>query len=67
LDAEALQIIAIIATSRKVTCSIPDVVIGIFYWNKSPGSIMTMGSTYAVADISGRNTSWGVIVVDAYG
>jgi hypothetical protein len=43
LDAEALQIIGIIATSRKVTCSIPDGVIGIFYWNKSPGSIMTMG------------------------
>jgi hypothetical protein len=30
LEAEALKIIAIIATSRKVTCSIPDGVIGIF-------------------------------------
>jgi hypothetical protein len=30
LEAEPLQIIAIIATRRKVPCSIPDGVIGIF-------------------------------------
>jgi hypothetical protein len=47
------------ATSRKVTGSIPDGVIGIFYWHNPSGRTMALGLTQPLTEISTRNISWG--------
>ena len=48
------------ATSRKVAGSIPDGVIGIFYWHNSSGLTMTLGLNQPLTEMSTRNISWGV-------
>ena len=47
------------ATSRKVAGSIPDGVIGIFYWHNSSGRIMALGLTQPLTEMSITNISWG--------
>ena len=39
--------------------SIPDCVIGIFYWHNPSGCTMTLGSTQPLTEMSSRNVSWG--------
>jgi hypothetical protein len=51
--------VATCATSRKVAGSIPDGVIGIFYWHNPSGSTMTLRSTQPLTEMSTRNISWG--------
>jgi hypothetical protein len=46
------------ATSRKVTGSIPDGVIGIFQWLNPSGRTMAMESTQPLTEMSTRNPSW---------
>ena len=46
------------ATSRKVTCLIPDGVIGIFHWHNPSGRTMALGSTQHLTEMSTRNISW---------
>ena len=57
------------ATSRKVAGSVPGGVIGIFHWHNSSGSIMALGSTQPLTEMSTSNTSWGwgVKAAGAYG
>ena len=55
------------ATSRKVAGSIPDGVIGIFYWHNPSSRTIALGSTQPLTQMSTRNISWGVKVVSAYG
>jgi hypothetical protein len=47
------------ATSRKVTGSIPDGVIGIFRGHNPSGRTMTLGSTQPLTEMSTMNISWG--------
>jgi hypothetical protein len=47
------------ATNRKVAGSIPDAVIGIFYWHNPSGRTMALGLTQPLTDMSTRNISWG--------
>ena len=47
------------ATSRKVTGSIPDGVIGIFHWHNPSNRTMALGSTQPLTDMSTRSISWG--------
>jgi hypothetical protein len=44
----------------KVAGSIPDGVIGVFYWPNPSGRTMTLRSTQHVTEIGTRNISWGV-------
>ena len=44
------------ATSRKVSGSIPNGFFGIFYWHKSSGRTMNLGSTQPL-ERNNRNTS----------
>jgi len=46
------------ATSRKVTGSIPDVVIGIFYRHNPFGCTMALRLTQPLTEMSTRNISW---------
>jgi hypothetical protein len=46
-------------TSRKVACSIPDVVKGIFHWHNSSGRTMALGLTQPLTEMSTRNVSCG--------
>jgi hypothetical protein len=55
------------APSRKVTGSIPDGVIVIFYWHNPSGRTMAMGLTQPLIEMSTRNTSWRVKAAGAYG
>jgi hypothetical protein len=48
------------ATSRKVACSIPDGVTGIFHWHNPSGRTMAVGLTQPLTEMSTRNISWGV-------
>jgi len=48
------------ATNRKVAGSIPDGVIGIFYWHKPSGRTSALGSTQPPTEMSNRNISWGL-------
>jgi hypothetical protein len=48
------------AKSRKITGSIPDVVIGIFHLHNPYGRTAALGPTQTLAEISSRNISWGV-------
>jgi hypothetical protein len=47
------------ATSRKVAGSIPDGVIGIFYWHNPSGLTMAPGLTQPLTEMSTRNVSLG--------
>ena len=55
------------ATSRKVACSIPHSVIGIFHWHNPSSRTMALGSTQPLTEMSTRNTSWGVKAPGAWG
>jgi hypothetical protein len=46
------------ATSRKVAGSIPDGVIGFFYWRNPSGHPLTLGLTKPLTEMSTRNVSW---------
>jgi hypothetical protein len=48
------------ATSRKVTCSIPDGATGIFHWHNPSGRTMALGLSQPLTEMSTRNISWGV-------
>ena len=48
------------ATSRKVACSIPDCVIGIFHWYNLSGRTMALGLTKPLTEMSTRNICCGV-------
>ena len=48
------------ATSRKVTGSIPDGVIGIFHSHNPSGRTMALVLTQPLTEMSTRNISWGV-------
>jgi hypothetical protein len=45
--------------SRKVAGSIPDVVIGFFYWHNPSGRTMALGLTQPLTEMSTRNVFWG--------
>ena len=47
------------ATNRKVAGSIPDGVIGIFYWHNPSDRTMALGSTQPLTEISISSISWG--------
>jgi len=47
------------ATNRKVAGSIPDGVIGIFYWRNPSDHTMTLGLTQPLTGMSTRRISWG--------
>jgi hypothetical protein len=53
------------ATSWKVTGSIPDGVIGIFYWLNPSGHTVALGSTQPVTEMSTRHISGGIKVASA--
>jgi len=55
------------ATSRKVTGSIPDGVIGIFFYIIVPAAIWPLGSTQLLTEMSTRNLSWEVKAAGALG
>jgi hypothetical protein len=55
------------ATSRKVACSIPDGVTGIFHLHNPSDRTMALASTRRLTEISTRNISWRVKVAGAYG
>ena len=46
------------ATSRKVSGSIPDGVIGIFHWHNPSGRTMALGSNQPLTEMSIRDISW---------
>ena len=47
------------ATSRKIAGSIPDGIIGIYYWHNPSGRTMALGLTQPLTQMSIRNISWG--------
>ena len=47
------------ATNRKVAGSIPDGVMGFFYWYSPSGRSMTLESSQPLTEMSTRNVSWG--------
>jgi hypothetical protein len=47
------------ATNRKVASSIPDGVMGIFYWYSLSVLTVALGSTQPLTEMSARNISWG--------
>jgi hypothetical protein len=55
------------ATNRKVRDSIPDGVIGNFYWHNPTGHTLTLGSTQSPREMSTRNISLWVKAAGAYG
>ena len=55
------------ATSRKVTGSIPDDVIGIFHWHNPSGCTIALRLTQLLTEMNNRNISWGVKAAGAYG
>jgi hypothetical protein len=48
------------ATSRKVAGSIPDGIIGVFYWQNPSGRITALGLTDPLTEMSTRHISCGV-------
>jgi hypothetical protein len=46
-------------TSRKVGCTIPDEVIGLFNWPNPSSSTMALGSTRPLTEMSTRNLPGG--------
>jgi hypothetical protein len=55
------------ATSLKVAGSIPDGLVGIFYWRNPSGRTMVLGLTHPLTEISTRNISLGVKAAAAQG
>jgi len=55
------------ATSRKVTGSIPDGVIGIFHWHNPSGRAMGLGLTQPLTEMSSRKIPWVVKAAGAQG
>jgi hypothetical protein len=53
------QLLRHCATNPKVAGSIPDSVVGIFYWHNPSGRTMSLESTQSLTDMSTRNISWG--------
>jgi hypothetical protein len=53
-------VVQAVATSRKVTSSIPDCVIGIFRRHNTSGRTVALGSTQPLTEMSTKNISWGV-------
>jgi hypothetical protein len=51
------QLVEACATSRKVACSFPDGIIGIFHWHNPSGRTMALGSTQPLTGMSTRNVS----------
>ena len=47
------------ATSRKVAGSIPDGVIGIFYWHNPSGRTMALRLAQPLIEMSTKSISWG--------
>jgi len=47
-------------TSRKVACSIPDAVVGIFHGLNASGRTMVLGSTQPLTEMSTKDVSRGV-------
>jgi len=47
------------ATNWKVAGSIPDSVIGIFYWHNPSDRTMALGLTQPLTEMSTRSISWG--------
>jgi len=54
-------------TSRKVVCSIPDGVFGIFLFRNPSGRPVAFGSTQPLTEMITRNISWGVKAAIACG
>ena len=54
-------------TSRRRAVSIPECVIGIFYWHKPSGPTMALGSTQLLTEMSTRNIFWGLKAAGAQG
>ena len=61
------QLVEHCATSRKVSFSIPGVVIGIFHLPNSSGHTMALGSTQPLTVTHTRNISWGIKAAGALG
>ena len=55
------------ATSRKISGSIPDGVIGIFHWHDPSGRTAALGSTQPLTEMSIKNISWGIKATGTYG
>jgi len=55
------------ATSRELTGSIPDCVIGNFHWHNPSGRTVALGLTQPVIVMSTRNISWEVKTAGVYG
>ena len=53
------------STSRKVSGSIPNGVIGIFHWHNPSDRTMALGSTQPLTEMNTRYISWGVKVASA--
>jgi len=49
-----------IATSRKITSSIPFAVTGIFHWRNFSGRTILLGSTQSLTEMSTKDMSRGV-------
>ena len=61
------QLVEHCATSRKVSGSIPGVVIGIFHLTNSIGHSMALGSTQPLTVMHTRNIRWGIKTTGALG
>ena len=55
------------ATSRKVACSIPDGVVGIFHWHNPSGRSKALGLTQPLIEMSAKNIYWGKKAAGAKG
>jgi hypothetical protein len=55
------------ATSRKVSGSIPDGVIGIFHWHNPSSCTKALGLIQPLTKTGNRKISWGVNAVGEYG
>ena len=55
------------ATSQKLTGSIPNGVLEIFYWHNPSGLTMALGLTQPLTEMSTRNISWGLKAASACG
>jgi len=55
------------ATSRKVTGSISDGIIGIFHLHNPSGRTLALGLTQPLTEMSTRHVYWGVKAAGAYG
>jgi hypothetical protein len=58
-ETSVAQLLRCCATNRKVACSIPDGVIGIFHWHNPSDRTTALGSTQPLTEMSTRRISWG--------